>query len=109
MTSDRERLDRWHEKEDLIDRAKSIAGTEPVGIRQLLALLAHPDMIEHTIKFFVAQDEKHRCLVYSYPWSCIREADARYTNLKFGFLGAGPGTVDPGWCENCQNKILENG
>lgn len=107
--NDRERFNRWNEKEDLIDRAKSIMGTEPMGIRQLLSLLAHPDMIEHTIKFFNSLDEKHRCEIYDYPWSCAREAEAKYENLNFGWLGAGEGVgFDDSWCESCRRRVLDN-
>lgn len=107
MTTSRERNDRWNEKEDLIDRIKSIAGIEPPGIRQLLIILAHPDMVQHTIRFFNTRDVKNRCQLYDYPWSCAREAEAKYETIKFGWLGAGAGVgFDESWCQPCRDRVL---
>ena len=104
---DRERIKRWTEKEDLIDEVKAAFGIEPPGLRQILAALAHPDVVEHTQAYFRALDKKHLCEHYDEPWSCAREAEAKYETIKYGWLGAGAGVgFDESWCEPCRQRVL---
>lgn len=108
MTSDREM--RWHEKEDFIDEFKALYGFEPVALRHILTALTHPNLIDHTRKFLASYGSKkeNRCLLYSDPWSCVREAEARYETIKFGWLGAASGVgFDESWCDNCRARVMQ--
>lgn len=96
------------EKEDLIDRVDIIVGAPPPGLRYILTILAHPDVIEYTKRYIAAMDVASHCTNYTYPWSCIREAEARYKNIKYGWLGGAGGIgLDESWCENCRKKVLD--
>lgn len=96
------------EKEDLIEQMTRIVGHVPIGTRDLLNVLIHPDLIEYTKKYINAQDEGGRCLFYEYPWSCAKEAEANYKNIKYGWLGGASGIgFDETWCDNCRKKIME--
>lgn len=92
------------EKEDLVDHIQGILGHLPENTRYILKVLAHPQIIEYTQEYFGKLDNKTRCLRYDPPWSCVREAEARYENVKYGWTAA-PGT-DGGtqdlWCANCR-------
>lgn len=95
------------DKEDLIDRIRELAGIEPLGIRPMLRVLAHPEMISQTISYFQSLDVTTKCLNYEAPWSCAKEAEARYENIKYGWLGGTNGVgFDESWCENCRKKVL---
>lgn len=108
--NERERIKRWEEKEDFIDEIKAVLGHEPQGLRQFLGILSHPDLIEHTVDFFKTVDGqagKHSCELYEFPWSCAREAEAKYETIKYGWLGAGSGVgFDESWCEPCRQRVL---
>lgn len=102
-----ERLNRWHEKEDLIDAIKEIRPIEPANIRLILDLLAHPDVIQHTIRYFQELDTAQKCLNYEHPWNCAREAEARYQTIQYGWIsGAGALGYDDSWCEPCRDRLL---
>ena len=103
--TDRDRINRWNEKEDFIEEVKAVLGVEPPAIRQLLVALSHPALLEHTIKYFRSLDSTHDCKIYSPPWSCALEAEAKYENLKFGWLGS-PVGFDDHWCEPCRVRLL---
>lgn len=95
------------DKEILLGKVQQILGREEPGIRKVLRLLAHPDVIGYTKKYFDAMDVNSMCTKYESPWSCAREAEARYENIHFGFLGAGSGIgFDDSWCDNCKKKVL---
>lgn len=92
------------EKEDLVDHIQGVLGYLPENTRHILRILAHPQVIEYTQEYFGKLDNKTRCLRYDPPWSCVRESEARYENIKHGWTGApGPdgGTQDL-WCPNCR-------
>lgn len=94
-------------KEDLLDRIATIVGFEPPGARHLLRVLAHPDVIDLTKEYFESMDKNSMCLTYEYPWNCAREAEARYENIQFGWLGGGSGVgYSEWWCDNCRKKII---
>lgn len=108
--NERERIKRWEEKEDLIDEIKSVLGHEPQGMRQFLALMTHPDLVDHVASYFKLlsnQAGKHACQLYEAPWDCAREAEAKYETIKYGWLGAGSGVgFDESWCEPCRQRVL---
>lgn len=93
------------EKDELLDRIGELKGAVPVGLRSFLRLIVEPDVIEYTKRYIESADLQSRCLVYPYPWSCIREADAHLQNITNGWLGA-PGVIDPTWCDNCRKKVI---
>lgn len=93
------------DKEDLVDHIQGILGHLPPDTRLILRALAHPAIIEYTQAYFGQLDNKTRCLRYAEPWSCVKEAEARYENVKYGWGGA-PGThgTHELWCENCRPR-----
>jgi hypothetical protein len=96
------------EKEALIERMQEIIGYVPVGTRDLLNVLIHPDLIEFTKAYVKSRDEASRCQKYKEPWSCAKEAEARYENIKYGWLGSGSGVgYAEWWCENCKKRVME--
>lgn len=98
------------QKDELIDGVKELVGHEPPGIRVLLRVLAHPDLVQHTRRYFEAHDRSTKCLTYEAPWSCAREAEANYENIKYGWLGGAGGIgFDESWCEPCRRKVLGDG
>jgi hypothetical protein len=97
------------EKDELLEQLREVTGFEPIGARRFLDLLAQPDLIEYTKRFIHSRDEASRCTNYKAPWSCIKESDARYENIKYGWLGGvntGAG-ISEWWCENCRKKVME--
>lgn len=94
-----------HEKETLLRKVEELIGFIPAETRALLKILAHPDVISDTKEYFNAMDENTRCRIYESPWSCARESEARYENIKFGWTGA-PMGFDESWCEPCRRKVL---
>lgn len=107
---ERQRIKRLEEKEDFIDEVKAVHGCEPQGLRQILGLLSHPDMIGNTVQFFEAIEGlagKNSCKHYEFPWDCAREAEAKYETIKYGWVGAGVGVgFDESWCEPCRKRVL---
>lgn len=95
------------EKLDLITKLQEIYGRIPVGTTEILNMIAHPQVIEFTKRYISAKDFSSRCTNYQAPWSCIREAEAKYENIKYGWLGAGAGYSE-WWCENCRKKVTES-
>ena len=94
-------------KEDLVDQATSILGHEPAGIRSMLKLLSHPSIIGNVRRYLEALDaDAIRCLHYEAPWNCIREADAKYQNMQYGYVGGPMVGVDDSWCESCLSKVM---
>lgn len=104
-----ERLSRFHAREDLIDELASVRGVEPSNIRRILAMLGHPDMIKHTIKYFRDLDGAQECENYEGPWNCAREAEAHYENIQYGWTGGAGGIgFDESWCQPCRDRVMGN-
>jgi hypothetical protein len=98
------------QKEELIDGIRDLVGYEPPGVRVLLRVLAHPDLVQHTRRYFDELDTSTKCIKYEAPWSCALEAEARYENIKYGWMGGAGGIgFDESWCENCRRKVLGDG
>lgn len=95
------------QKEELIDGVTSLLGYQPPGVRVLLRVLAHPSLVHLTRQYFSAQDVSLKCLTYESPWSCSKEAEAKYENIKYGWLGGANGVgFDESWCDNCRKKVM---
>lgn len=92
------------EKEELIDLIMSITGSLPPQTRYILRVLSHPEVVAHARAYFNSVDTTSRCTRYEAPWSCAQEAEARFENVKYGWLGSG-GVVDEWWCENCRRRL----
>ena len=103
---ERERIKRMEEKEDLIDEIKATIGREPQGLRQILGLLSHPDVLETALIFLKGLDRKHACLIYPSPWNCARESEAKYETVKWGWgvVGYNDAEVHDSWCVPCQHR-----
>jgi hypothetical protein len=98
------------QKEELIEGIKELVGHEPLGVRVLLRVLAHPDLVQHTRRYFDELDQSTKCRIYEAPWCCAREAEAKYENIKYGWTGAVGGiSFDEFWCEPCRRKVLGDG
>ena len=109
MTSERERLSRSESKEDLIDAIRSALGVEPSGVRLAITALSHPDVIDETLKYFKEIDVKHMCLIYSYPWNCVRETEAKFETIRQDIAGAGlSGDFDELWCRPCRERATDD-
>lgn len=95
------------QKEDLIDSIKELVGQEPVGLRVLLRTLSHPGVVTEVARYFAGLDTTNRCTTYEAPWNCSKEAEARYENIKYGWLGGAGGVgFDESWCPNCRKKVM---
>lgn len=95
------------EKEDLIEEIESILGLIPANTRLLLNLLVQPSLVDYTRRYIRAADKSFLCKKYEAPWSCLKEAEAKFENVKFGWLGAG-GEFELDWiCESCRQRIIE--
>lgn len=94
------------EREELIDEMQSIFPRIPLNVREVLNMLTDPKVIEHTKRFIEAMDVNSKCLNYQAPWSCILEAEARYQNIKYGWLGGGGTAYSEWWCDNCRKKVM---
>lgn len=94
------------EKEALIQQMGRVVGYVPLGTRDLLNVLIHPDLIEFTKRYIESKDDASRCLAFDAPWNCAREAEARYENIKFGWLAGNGVGFSEWWCENCRKKVM---
>lgn len=95
------------EKEELVSNLLEVFGTIPPLTREVLSMLTHPDVIEQTKLYISEHDVAGRCTKYESPWSCAKEAEALYENIKFGWLGAGNGVgYSEWWCEPCRRKVV---
>lgn len=104
---ERERIRRWNDKEDLLDEIKATFGVEPPGIRQALAILTHPEIIEHAMSYLKTHDNKHVCTKYESPMTCDQEDDFRYESATRTWLNSDSTVVIPGhWCEPCRQQAL---
>ena len=94
-------------RQELIDGVAQLVGYEPPGIRVLLRVLSHPEIAGVAKEYFESMDVSSRCAKYEPPWSCAREAEAQYQNIKFGWVGATSGIgYDESWCEPCRRKVM---
>lgn len=94
------------EKEELISTIQELVGYLPLNTRDVLNILVHPEIIDVTKSFVKAMDKAGRCQKYIAPWSCAKEAEARYENIKYGWLAAGDLQYE-WWCEPCRKRITE--
>lgn len=95
-------------KDALVHGVTELLGHDIPNLRWVLRALSHPDLIEHTKKYFNAMDKASMCTKYETPWSCAKEAEAKYENIKYGWLGAGSGVgFSEWWCDNCKKKVME--
>lgn len=94
-------------KINLVEQITEIVGYEPPGLKSLLRVMSHPDVVSKAVAYLSLMDESTRCLNYEPPWNCARESEARYENIKYGWLG---GTTAMGlsdwWCEPCRKKAM---
>lgn len=105
--SERDRIIRLNEKEDLIDEVKQIVGVEPPGFRQALAILAHPEIIQYSLAYFKSHDKDHVCTRFESPWDCARESESNYKSIIYGWIASPSTRVIPGdWCQPCRRKAL---
>lgn len=94
-------------KEELIAEMQEVLGLIPSNTRLILNALAHPSLIDYARRYLRAVDKAGRCTKYEYPWSCTKEAEAKFENVKYGWLG-GVSEIELDWiCENCRNRITE--
>lgn len=103
---ERERIQRWNEREDLIDEVKATFGSEPGDLRRVLTALAHPDVIEYTRRYFVNLGNTHTCLHYEAPWNCASVTESNYDALVVAWQGPGTNTIFDEWCEPCHGRAL---
>lgn len=99
------------DKEELVEQIKEVLGYLPDGTRVILSAMCRPDVIDATKRYVSRMDVASLCTNHKAPWSCILEAEARYENVKFGWLGAptsGVGFAE-WWCENCRKKVMGTG
>lgn len=95
-------------KDALVHGVTELLGRDIPNLRWALRVLSHPDVIEYTKRYFDAMDVNSRCTKYEPPWSCAKEAEAKYENIKYGWLGAGSGVgFSEWWCDNCKKKVME--
>lgn len=97
-----------NEKDELIDSLMETLGYLPIGARALLEALTRPEVIEYTKRYIHVMDKASLCQNYKPPWNCAKEAEARYENIKFGWLGGSNGvSYSDWWCEPCRKRAME--
>lgn len=100
-----------NEKEELIAKLQEAIGFVPANTSYILHVLSRPDVIDATKHYIKAVDKASMCQKYPAPWNCAKEAEARYENIKYGWLGApsesGLGFAD-WWCDACRKKVMED-
>jgi len=108
----RERAQRMASKEDLMDLIKSVAGKEPAGIRHILTLLTHEDIVEAAIDFLEGSRRVDlRCTIYtSGSWSCIQEWEEKTSTIwsprQLAEDEAFGTSFHEDWCDNCRQRYL---
>lgn len=104
---ERERIQRWNDKEDLIDEVRAVFGVEPGGLRRAIAMLSHPEVVQHTIEYFNALDDRHVCVKYEFPWNCATVAEANYDSVTPHWIASERTVVIGGdWCQPCRDRAL---
>ena len=108
----RERVRRMESKEDLMDLIKSVAGREPAGVRHILTLLTHDDVVDAAIDFLTSSKNVHpRCSIYTDgTWSCIQEYEAKtetiWSSKHMAEDEAYGASYHEDWCDNCRQRHL---
>jgi hypothetical protein len=108
----RERINRLSAKEDLIEIIKTVTGTEPPGIRHILSLLTHEDVIDAAVDFLNGSRKvDHVCEIYTEGgWSCIQEYEAKTETIwsprHMAEQEALGGTFHEMWCDPCRQRYL---
>lgn len=93
------------EKDELVAKIKETLGVLPGNTLYLLNVLVHEDLIEYTKDYIRTKDVASRCTEFKEPWSCAKEAEAMYENIKFGWLGGAQNMgVSEWWCDNCRKR-----
>lgn len=104
----RTRIRRLEDKEDLIDAIKAVVGREPAGIRQVLNLLAQPELLDMTIGYFdAAKSSGHVCRIFAEPWDCEMEDESKNETVR-RFMISPDGIGDAlreEWCQPCREKV----
>lgn len=95
------------EKEELISKMESILGLVPSQTRLVLNAIVHPDVIDETKRYIKAMDKAAMCTKFVAPWDCAKEAEAKFENIKYGWLGAGTSLEFDWWCEPCRKRVME--
>lgn len=95
------------EKEELIHQMEHILGLVPGNTRLILNGLVHPEVIEYTKRFIKAKDFASQCQKFKAPWDCAKEAEAKFENIKYGWLGGGTTMEFDWWCEPCRKRVME--
>ena len=96
------------EKAELIARIQEVLGIVPGNTSYILNVLVRDDVIEHTKSYIHSMDKASRCEKFKAPWSCAKEAEAMYENIKYGWLGAANGIgYSEWWCEPCRKRVMD--
>lgn len=104
---ERERIQRWNDKEDLIDEVRAVLGVEPHGLRRAIAMLSHPEIIQHTIRYFSELDDSHICIKYEEPWNCAKVSEVNYESVTPHWIASEQTVVIGGdWCQPCRDRAL---
>lgn len=108
----RERVRRMESKEDLMDLIKSVAGREPAGVRHILTLLTHDEIVDAAVDFLSGSKQvAHRCSVFTEgSWSCLQEYEAKTETIwsprhMAVFEAAGVEYYEE-WCDSCRKAHL---
>lgn len=98
---------RVKEKEALVKEMQKILGRVPNSTREVLSILVHKDLIALTKDYIERFDIAAQCQKYKAPWSCVREAEASYKSIKFGWLGGASNIgLDESWCVTCRARVM---
>lgn len=95
------------EKEELISQLEEVLGGVPHNTRLILNGLSHPGVIEFTKRYIKSRDVANLCQKFEAPWDCAKEAEARFENIKYGWLGAGNSIEFDWWCTPCRNRVMD--
>lgn len=91
-------------RNQLLEKVSEVVGYEPPGFRQVLRVLTHPEVAPFSAKYIGALDKSSACTIYEPPWNCAKESEAKYENLKYGWI-AGDNYTDH-WCDNCEKRVM---
>lgn len=61
----------------LLGKLEKVIGYVPIGTKDLLQVLAHPDVIDLTQVYLDVRRLDSDCDYYDRGWTCIKEAQAR--------------------------------
>lgn len=87
---------------------EELAGRSLPELARALHFLSHPEVLPLTKAWVISVDVENRCLNYEAPWNCVREAEAHYENIQYGWTGGvGIGYSGNHWCDNCRKRVME--